>query len=208
MALTSDAYSWTYSWPDKSAIARITSSAMMRRAFAGGSPARWPNSSGLPILMSILVGRGRLPSQVPADRPGPVSLVAVPLFHIGGVQAIVTGVLAGGSLVFTEGRFDPAEVLRLIEEERITVWSCVPTMLLRVLDHPDLACRDLTSVRSLNLSGAPVRAPDIRAGAALVLAGLRADGETIVRDAHHIDRGYEHFVEKLQALGADIERLG
>ncbi len=56
------------------------------------------------------------------------------------------------------------------------------------------------------LSGAPVRAHDIRAGAALVVAGLRAQGETTVTDADHIDRGYERFVEKLQGLGADIER--
>ena len=51
-----------------------------------------------------------------------------------------------------------------------------------------------------------MRAHDIRAGAALVVAGLAADGETVVADAHHIDRGYEHFVEKLPALGADVER--
>ncbi len=56
------------------------------------------------------------------------------------------------------------------------------------------------------LSGAPVRAHDIRAGAAVVLAGLRAQGETTVTDAEHIDRGYERFVEKLRGLGADIER--
>ena len=57
------------------------------------------------------------------------------------------------------------------------------------------------------LSGAPVRAPDIRAGAALAVAALGADGETVVAGAEHIDRGYEHFVDKLRALGADIERL-
>jgi UDP-N-acetylglucosamine 1-carboxyvinyltransferase len=56
------------------------------------------------------------------------------------------------------------------------------------------------------LSGAPVRAPDIRAGAALVLAGLRADGETEVHGAEHIDRGYEDFVGKLAAVGADVRR--
>ncbi len=58
------------------------------------------------------------------------------------------------------------------------------------------------------LSGAPVRAPDIRAGAALVIAGLRADGETVVHGAEHVDRGYEGFVDKLAALGADVHRLG
>jgi UDP-N-acetylglucosamine 1-carboxyvinyltransferase len=56
------------------------------------------------------------------------------------------------------------------------------------------------------LSGAPVRAPDIRAGVALVIAGLGAEGETVVHDAFHVDRGYEGFVDKLQGVGADIDR--
>jgi UDP-N-acetylglucosamine 1-carboxyvinyltransferase len=54
------------------------------------------------------------------------------------------------------------------------------------------------------LSGAPVRAPDIRAGAALVLAGLAAEGETVVSDAHHVARGYEDLVGGLRSLGASI----
>ena len=57
------------------------------------------------------------------------------------------------------------------------------------------------------LSGAEVRSPDLRGGAALVMAGLVADGITTVSDIHHIDRGYERFVEKLQALGAHIRRV-
>lgn len=57
------------------------------------------------------------------------------------------------------------------------------------------------------LSGCPVLAFDIRAGAALVLAGLGADGFTTVGDISHIDRGYEDFVGKLASLGAQIERL-
>jgi len=57
-----------------------------------------------------------------------------------------------------------------------------------------------------NLSGCPVLAPDIRAGAALVLAGLRAEGSTEVGDASHIDRGYQDFAGRLAALGAEIER--
>ena len=56
------------------------------------------------------------------------------------------------------------------------------------------------------LSGAPVRSHDIRAGAALVTAALKADGETEIRDPHHIDRGYEDLVGKLKSLGADIDR--
>jgi UDP-N-acetylglucosamine 1-carboxyvinyltransferase len=56
------------------------------------------------------------------------------------------------------------------------------------------------------LSGAPVRATDIRAGAALVLAGLVAEGETVVSDAQHVDRGYEDLAGTLAALGAQVDR--
>ncbi|MEO9220538.1 MAG: UDP-N-acetylglucosamine 1-carboxyvinyltransferase [Mycobacteriaceae bacterium] len=57
------------------------------------------------------------------------------------------------------------------------------------------------------LSSAPVWASDIRAGAALVLAALCAEGDTLVHDVFHIDRGYPRFVENLQRLGATIERV-
>jgi UDP-N-acetylglucosamine 1-carboxyvinyltransferase len=56
------------------------------------------------------------------------------------------------------------------------------------------------------LSGAPVRATDIRAGAGLVIAGLCADGVTEVGEVHHIDRGYPDFVKDLASLGVDVER--
>ena len=58
-----------------------------------------------------------------------------------------------------------------------------------------------------SLSGAKVSATDLRAGAALVLAGLAAKGQTEVFDIHHIDRGYENLDLKLRNLGADIERI-
>ena len=56
------------------------------------------------------------------------------------------------------------------------------------------------------LSGAQVESPDLRGGAALVLSGLVAEGETTVSAIHHIERGYEHFVDKLCALGAHVWR--
>ena len=58
-----------------------------------------------------------------------------------------------------------------------------------------------------NLMGAPVACCDLRAGAAMVIAGLAAEGETIVEKIHYIERGYENFVGKLKQLGADIEYL-
>jgi len=57
------------------------------------------------------------------------------------------------------------------------------------------------------LSGAPVRATDIRAGVGLVIAGLVASGTTEVAEIHHIDRGYVRFEEQLRALGADVVRV-
>lgn len=56
-------------------------------------------------------------------------------------------------------------------------------------------------------SGAPVDAPDLRAGAALILAGMAADGETLISGIHFIDRGYQNLEKRLRSLGADIVRL-
>jgi UDP-N-acetylglucosamine 1-carboxyvinyltransferase len=58
------------------------------------------------------------------------------------------------------------------------------------------------------LTGAPVMATDLRASVSLVLAGLAADGETVINRIYHLDRGYERLEEKLAACGAEIERLG
>ena len=57
------------------------------------------------------------------------------------------------------------------------------------------------------LRGAPVMATDLRASVSLILAGLAAEGETIVRRVYHLDRGYERLVRKLKAVGANIERV-
>ncbi len=59
----------------------------------------------------------------------------------------------------------------------------------------------------LRLTGAPVMATDLRASASLVLAGLMAEGETVVDRIYHIDRGYECIEEKLAQLGAQIKRV-
>ncbi len=59
----------------------------------------------------------------------------------------------------------------------------------------------------VRLTGATLSGLDVRAGAAGALAGLVADGETIIRDVHHVDRGYADFVGRLRSLGADIERV-
>ncbi len=57
------------------------------------------------------------------------------------------------------------------------------------------------------LSGAPVMATDLRASASLILAGLAAEGQTVVSRIYHLDRGYDSIEQKLSALGADIKRV-
>ena len=57
------------------------------------------------------------------------------------------------------------------------------------------------------LKGAPVMATDLRASVSLVLAGLVADGETIVNRVYHLDRGFERLEEKFANVGAEVERL-
>lgn len=68
--------------------------------------------------------------------------------------------------------------------------------------------RSHAAVKGVNqLTGAPVMASDLRASAALILAGLVAKGETLVQRIYHLDRGYEKIEQKLSALGADIKRI-
>ncbi len=58
-----------------------------------------------------------------------------------------------------------------------------------------------------SLTGANVKATDLRAGAAMIIAGLMAEGTTEIRDIYHIDRGYENFEDKFIAIGGDIQRI-
>ena len=77
------------------------------------------------------------------------------------------------------------------------------------MDSGDILINGKTALVTGNekLHGSTVRARDLRAGAALVIAGLAAEGTTYVENIVYIERGYERIVEKLTALGANIRRL-
>lgn len=108
-------------------------------------------------------------------------------------QFMVLDAVANGSSIVTENVF----------ENRFMFASELSRMGadIRIDGHHAL----ITGVKGF--SGAPVSSTDLRGGAALVIAALVADGETRVDKIYHIDRGYEDYVGKLRALGADIERL-
>lgn len=130
-----------------------------------------------------------------ADRPRAVDVVTLPYPGFATdmlPMAIGLGAVADGASLITENIFDGRfmfvnEMSRLGAEIRTDGHHAV------VRGHE-------------RLSGAPVRASDIRAGAGLVLAGLCADGATEVSHAHHIDRGYPKFVDQLRGLGVKAER--
>ncbi|NQY92149.1 MAG: acyl--CoA ligase [Deltaproteobacteria bacterium] len=91
-----------------------------------------------------------------SDPPATCALMTVPLFHMSGLY---TGGLmmmaAGAKSVWRLGAFDPEEVLRLIEKERVTIWAGLGSMAPRVLGHPRLHDYDLSSLRNLGSGGAP-----------------------------------------------------
>ena len=126
----------------------------------------------------------------------PVDIVTLP--HPGfptDLQAQFTAMLAltPGISIVTE-RIYPGRFMHVPELQRMGAEIAI--------EGPSAIAKGVSA-----LSGAPVMASDLRASAALVLAGLAAGGETWVQRIYHLDRGYEKFEEKLAALGADIVRL-
>jgi long-chain acyl-CoA synthetase len=105
---------------------------------------------------NLLVRTNRLPSTLSDDHVGTVSMMCLPLFHIGGLQSLMAGQLSGGRMLFLDGRFDPVEVLALIERERVRFFGGVPTMVSRVLDCPKIGEFDTSSLVSIAMGGSVV----------------------------------------------------
>jgi long-chain acyl-CoA synthetase len=105
-------------------------------------------------LMLLAVEKGTKPD--PDALPN-CNLYNAPLFHLSGLYAGAVGMLASGvKTVWMKGRFDPGEVMRLIEAEKVTAWSPLGNMGYQLVEHPDLGRYDLGSVRTLGSGGAPV----------------------------------------------------
>lgn len=128
-------------------------------------------------VQNFLVVSRKLPHQVPDDNPASVTLASLPLFHIGAIQLLMVPFVHGSRIVFSQGRFDPVEVLRLVEDEGITMWSAVPTMVRRVLDHEALATARTSSLRTIVLGGAPVAQDLLRRIAESIPTAKRGTGQ-------------------------------
>jgi acyl-CoA synthetase (AMP-forming)/AMP-acid ligase II len=99
------------------------------------------------LLYGMLAGALGEAGPLPSDGSQPTALLTAPMFHVAGVHTgLCTAMAAGAKVVLSEGRFDPDQVLSLIERERVTTWSGIPTMLHRVVHSPNLERYDLTSL--------------------------------------------------------------
>lgn len=103
---------------------------------------------------------GKEPSNPAESGQQPGAIIATPLFHVTANNAIAQVVTVSGGKMVHMYKWDAGEALRIIEEERITNFSGVPVMAREIINHPDFATRDTSSLRMLGGGGAPVQ-PDL-----------------------------------------------
>jgi acyl-CoA synthetase (AMP-forming)/AMP-acid ligase II len=119
-------------------------------------------TTGLPKAIGITQARlsarmSGVTTPFRVDTPPTVSMMSVPFFHVGGVVGVLGNLYAGNTYV-VQARFDAGEWLRLVQEHRVTSTFMVPTMMQRILDHPDFDNTDLTSLAAIayGAAAAPV----------------------------------------------------
>ncbi len=185
---------------------RIEAGTFMAAVGAAGGDAccsRTPRSKSLePVVVKLRKARVEIEREGPhvrvrrLDRLAPVDVATAP--HPGfptdmQAQFMAMMCVAGGRSVLTETVF----------ENRFMHVPELSRMGARIETHSNTAI--VEGVRQL--SGASVMATDLRASASLVIAGLVAEGETLVRRVYHLDRGYEQIEKKLKGVGADVTRV-
>jgi long-chain acyl-CoA synthetase len=107
-------------------------------------------------LHNIYCHRGKMPDEFKPEDPQLALFCCSPLFHVGGLLLQCQALLSGHKLVLMKGRASGEVMLDIIESERVNIFLTVPTLLARVVDHPEAQLRNLTSVVSFSASGAAV----------------------------------------------------
>ncbi len=127
--------------------------------FTGGT-------TGLPKAARIshrMLAWNALNTLVHELRPGDVTVTHTPMFHTGGLFVYTLPLLTAGGRVVIMRRWDAGEMLRLLGEERVTLFFCVPSQALDLAQHPDFARADLSGVRFVTTGGAPMPVPLLKA---------------------------------------------
>ncbi len=136
------------------------------------------------------------------ESPPNASLLSVPLFHATGCLAtMITNTAAGGKLVMMH-HFDAGQALALIESERLTMFGGVPTIAMQILDHPDFAKFDTSSVRSVSYGGAPAPAELVRRIQAAFPTGQPGNGYGLTETSAAVClNGGADYVAKPESCG-------
>ncbi len=136
------------------------------------------------------------------DRPQRCYLLTVPLFHATGCHAVLIANTAAGSKIVLMHRFDAERAFELIEREKVTIFGGVPTVVMRMLDSPDLTRRDTSSVRSISYGGAPAPADLVRRIRAAFKTGQPGNGYGLTETsaATALNTG-EEYVRKPDSVG-------
>ncbi|MDO8670974.1 MAG: long-chain fatty acid--CoA ligase [Dehalococcoidia bacterium] len=152
------------------------------------------------------------------EESGGANLLAAPLYHIAGASAMMTGPYGGRTLVIPK-QFDPTEWLQLVQKEKVTHAFLVPTMLKQVIDHPDFAKYDLSSLQMVSYGGAPMPVPVIRRAIERFPEGIgfmNAFGQTettstvtlLGPDDHRLEGTLEEIEAKIRRLASIGRPLG
>lgn len=107
-------------------------------------------------IQSLYNATGAMPDTFTEDRPQITSLITNPLFHVGSTLVQMQTLLSGNRMILVEGRNSADKLLDLIATERVNHFPTVPTLLSRVINHPDAASKDLSCVRAFTAGGSVV----------------------------------------------------
>ena len=107
-------------------------------------------------LQNFLAITGKISQAGVTPGTGSVSLLSLPLFHVGGIQQLTIAMATGGRLVFCTGRFEPARVVAMLAQERVHAWAAVPSMVSRLADYVEATATRLPDLYTINMGGGPV----------------------------------------------------
>ncbi len=137
-------------------------------------------------------------------KPALVNLMSSPLFHVGGLHSgFCAGMTAGARLVFTEGRFEPEQVMQLIQAEQVVNWGAIPTMLHRVVHHEKVGDYDLSSLRSVSFGGAPTPPETIEKARAVLPIEPSFTNAYGLTETHGVAtvNGGKNLLDKMKSVG-------
>jgi long-chain acyl-CoA synthetase len=143
--------------------------------------------------------------------PDDVVLCVMPFFHVGGSAAHMIPAFAAGATIVVHKRFDETPVLAAIEKENVTYVFLVPAMILRLLEHPDLNRYDLSSLRAVGYTGAPMPVEALRRGIARLgqvffqeLGQTETLNMTVLSQEEHKAEGSAKELKRLESVGKPV----